>query len=80
MSRKRTSTEVQTRIQQRYEDTALLIYRQQRVDKQNNLSLNELSLQTRHAFEYIDEAAQLRDRPAAPPRQQHTQSQICVIL
>ena len=79
MSRKKTSSEVQTRIQQRYEDTALLIYRQQHVDKQNNLSLNELSLQTRHAFEDIDEVPQLRDRPAAP-RQQHTQSQICVIL
>lgn len=79
MSRKRTSTEVQTHIQQRYEDTALLIYRQQHVDKQNNLSWNGFSLQTRHAFENIDEVPHLRDRPAAL-RQQHTQSQICVIL
>lgn len=78
MSNKRTSSEVQARIQQRYEDTALLIYRHQHANKQDNLSRNESSPQARRAFENIDQLQELHVRPAAT--QGHTQSQICVII
>lgn len=78
MSKRKTSSEVQARIQQRYEDTALVIYRQQHVNKQSNLSRNERSPQTRQAFENLDEARELRGAPTT--HSADVQSQICVII
>jgi len=74
MSKRKTSSEVQEHIRQRYEDTAQLIYRQQHVIKQSNLSSQ---LRTRQAFEDVD-VQELRGRPAVI--QENVQSQVCVII
>lgn len=75
MNRRKTSSEVQARIQQRYEDTALLIFRQQPVNKPSN---SFSSPQTRHTVENVREVQELRGQPA--PTHDNVQSQICVII
>lgn len=79
MSKKKTSSETQARIQQRYEDTALRIYHQQNVKKPST-SLN--SSQTRQAFdeyEVNDPGGQKRVQPG-PSRAADAVSQICVVM
>lgn len=77
MSKRRTSSEVQARIQQRYEDTALLIYRQQHVNKQSN---SFISPETRQAFKSVPEFQELRGQLQPAPSHEHVRSQICVII
>lgn len=81
MSKKRTSSEVQEYIRQRYEDTALVIYREQHANKQNELSGNKSAARIQHAFEDIAEVREgiLRSQPGPAPKNE-VQSQICVII
>lgn len=90
MSKNKTSPEVQAYIQQRYEDTALVIYREQQASKQSNLSGKESAPQIQQAFENIAEnREELRSLPGpshhVPEHDVHrltqnAQSQVCVII
>ena len=83
MSTKKTSSEVQEYIRQRYEDTALAIYREQHVKRQSKLSGKESAPTIRHAFEDIAKTGQPGggyDLQSHPAPTNHVQSQICVII
>lgn len=91
MSKRKTSSEVQEYIRQRYEDTALAIYHEQHFSKKKKISENKTEARTvQHALEDIAEVREddLRTivhpagsralNPGAPKND--VQSQICVII
>lgn len=78
MSQRKTTSELQARIQQRYQDTAWLIYHQQHVRKPNTVLS---SPQTRQAFVKAENTHDLEDICSQPgPIHDKVQSQICVII
>ena len=81
--KKKTSSEVQEYIRQRYEDTALAIYREQHTNSQSKLSGKDNAPKVRHAFEDIAEVGEpsggLDLQIHAAPKN-NVQSQICVII
>ena len=82
-NKKKTSSEVQEYIRQRYEDTALVIYREQQAKRQSEISEKESPLKVRRAFEDIAEVGEpsgvhFLQRHPAPTNS--VQSQICVII
>lgn len=91
-SKKKTSSEVQEYIRQRYEDTALAIYREQHANRQSEISGKESVPKVRHAFEEIAEVGEpsgghdLQSHPVPslprglPKNNAYVQSQICVII
>lgn len=83
MSTKKTSSEVQEYIRQRYEDTALAIYREQHAKRQSKLSGKESAQKVRHAFEDIAETGEPgggHDLQSHPAPTNDVQSRICVII
>ena len=83
MSKKKTSSEVQEYIRQRYEDTALAIYREQHAHRQSKLSGKERTPKMRHAFEDIVEVGEPsggRDLQNHAAPKNDVQSQVCVII
>lgn len=83
MSKRKTSSEVQDHIRQRYEDTALVIYREQHANKQSELSRNKIAARKRHAFEDIAEVPEddmhYETQPGPAPKNE-VHSQVCVII
>ena len=83
MTKRRTSSEVQDYIRQRYEDTALVIYRDQHVNKQSELSRNKITARIQHAFEDIAEVREddlhYKTQPGPAPNNE-VQSKVCVII
>lgn len=89
--KKKTSSEVQEYIRQRYEDTALAIYREQHANGQSAISGRESAPKVRHAFEEIAEVGEpsrvhdvqnhpVLTLPRGLPKNEYVQSQICVII
>lgn len=77
MNKKKTSSEIQARIQQRYEDTALCIYQQQNVKKPST-SLTS-PRQAFGEYEVNDPRGQKSAQPG-PSRAVDAVSQICVVM
>lgn len=85
MSKKRTSSELQAYIQQRYEDTAFAIHRTREVEKRRNLIGNKRSLfKVQQAFENIAEVERNHLEVGSAETQlasgTRVQSQFCVII
>ena len=87
--KKKTSSEVQEYIRQRYEDIALAIYREQHANGKSEISGKESVPKVRHAFEDIAEVGEPsggydpqshHDHPAPFGPMNNVQSQICVII
>lgn len=82
-SKKKTSSEVQEYIRQRYEDTALAIYREQQANRQSEISGKESAPKVRRAFEDIAEVGEpsgVHHLQSYPAPTNSVQSQICVII
>ena len=79
MSKKKTSSEIQARIQQRYEDTALCIYHQQNVKKRSTSLSSPRTRQAFDEYEVNDPGGQKPAQPG-PSRAVDAVSQICVVM
>lgn len=85
MSKKRTSSELQAYIQQRYEDTAFAIHRTRQAEKKRNLTGNRISpSKVQQAFENIAEVERnhlkVGSAETRPVSATNVQSQVCIII
>lgn len=85
MSKKRTSSELQAYIQQRYEDTAFTIHRNREVEKRRNLIGDKRSpFKVQQAFENIAEVERNHLEVGSAETQlasgTRVQSKVCVII
>lgn len=87
MSKKRTSSELQAYIQQRYEDTAFAIHRTREVEKRRNLigdKRKRSPFKVQQAFENIAEVERNHLEVGSAETQlasgTRVQSKVCVII